>query len=75
MLNDGKGGMGDFAKYRELLTDIFWHGKLPDQDPQTAVEAANAAIGQATPAEAMAEARAIYEKAKAASQPTEGDVH
>ena len=61
--------MSDFGKYRELLTDIFWRGKLPEQNSENAVESANAAIGQATPAEALAEARAMYNKAKEASQP------
>lgn len=73
MLSEGKGGFADFGKYRELLTDIFWHGKNPGTGD--VVESANAAIGQPTPAEALAEARAMYDRAKAASTHQEGDVN
>ena len=64
MLNDGRGGMGDFAKYRQALTDMMWLGKQPELTAEEQVESSKAVLGQPVPQSAMDELREMHEKAK-----------
>jgi hypothetical protein len=64
MLSEGKGGMMDYGKYRKTLTDIVWRGIEPELTPEERAEQAKAASGQPPPADALAEARALFEAAK-----------
>ena len=63
MLSEGRGGFIDFGKYRERLTDIVWHGKMPEMTPEERAEAAKAPSGP-PPDTALEEARALYEASR-----------
>lgn len=56
MLGEGRGGMIDFSKYREQLTNIMWHGRTPESAPG---EPAGP-----PPDSVLEEARAMYEASK-----------
>ena len=60
--------MINFAEYREALTDAYWVGKPQDLSEEQKAAAAADAIGKEAPQDAMAEARAMYEAAKARSE-------
>lgn len=34
LLEEGRGGFMDASKYRQVMTDLFWHGKEPDLTPE-----------------------------------------
>ena len=59
MLGEGRGGMIDFSKYREQLTNIMWHGKTPETVPGEKGEPAGP-----PPDSVLEEARAMYEASK-----------
>jgi hypothetical protein len=63
LLAEGRGGFMDYAKYRDRLTDIVWHGKTPELTPEERAEAAKDPSGP-PPASALDEARALYEASK-----------
>jgi len=65
MLEDGKGGMGDYGLYRQRLTDIMFHGKMPDLSPEEQAAQAEQATGGPPPESALDEARVLFEQAKA----------
>lgn len=69
MLEEGKGGFVDYPRYREILTDIMWHGKQPELTKEEAersekrkLEDAKKAVGAPTPVSALEEARALRER-------------
>ena len=63
--------MINVAQYREALYDAYWLGKGQEMSEEQRADAAAAAIGKEAPQDAMAEARAMYETAKARSAPSE----
>jgi len=62
LLAEGKGGFGDYAKWREHLVEVFWEGK---QSEEQQVAATEAAIGRPAPMSAMDELKAMHEAALA----------
>lgn len=64
MLSEGKGGFVDYGEYREKLTAIVWRGEMPELTPEQKAEAAKASVGQPTPEDVLAEARALYNAGK-----------
>jgi len=55
MLAEGRGGLVDYGKYRQTLTDIVWRGVTPGSTTGSA---------EAVPESALDEARAMYEASK-----------
>jgi len=64
MLAEGRGGFIDFGKFRERLTDIVWHGKMPELTEEERAEAAKRMTGGPPPMDALEEARALYQASK-----------
>ena len=48
VLEEGRGGFMDSAKYREVMTDMFFYGKMPDPEPEPAEEVKEEAILELT---------------------------
>lgn len=65
ILNDGRGAFADFPKYREMMTDYFWRGKVPDQKPEDKAAAVKESIGKPIPETALDEARRLREQLNA----------
>lgn len=70
---EGKGGFMDSAKYREVMTDLFFYGKeyVPTakerkEAQERAVRDAKAARGTAPPPDALAQMRELSEQLAAA---------
>lgn len=68
MLEEGKGGFVNYAEYRKSLVETFWEGKTSEENQ---VAAAQAAMGQAAPEDAMEELRRMHEAAVARSRPAD----
>lgn len=66
MLREGRGGMIDYPKYRDSLTDIIWHGNLPERTPEQQIQRTKDTVGKPIPASALDEARALRERMNAA---------
>lgn len=74
VLQEGRGGLIDASKYREVMTDLFFYGKQREltAEERRELEAnrareARAAIGQGPTADALAELRRAHEETRARS--------
>ena len=79
LLEEGRGGFSDSGKHREVMTNLFWHGIVPEETPEekskrAAAEAAKArsAIGaRATPQSALEQMRELQDAIKSRTTPVE----
>ena len=69
VLEEGKGAFADYPKYRKMMTDYVWSGKLPEMTEEQKAQAAKEAIGKPAPEEAMAEAKRLREMMNANHPP------
>lgn len=65
ILNEGRGAFSDFPKYRQMMTDYVWLGKVPELTDEQKAQAAKEAIGKPAPEDALAEAKALRERMNA----------
>jgi hypothetical protein len=68
MLRDGRGGMIDYPKYRDSLTDIVWKGIVPDQNAEQQIQTTKDTVGKPIPESALDEARALRKRMNAAGE-------
>ena len=79
ILEEGRGGMMDSAKYRKVMSDMFWRGIVPEPaaedvkaQREAEVEEAKKKIGaRATPKDALADLRVMTEGIKGRDVPSE----
>lgn len=79
ILEEGRGGFMDSAKFREVMTDLFFHGKVRELTPQEQREAdkkraedAKASIGKGGPGQSkIDELRAFQEELRSRGQASE----
>lgn len=78
MLREGQGGMVDYPRYRDILTDIVWHGKKPELTQEEKERVAKKeiadtkkAVGIAAPQSALDEARALRDRLMAGQKLSE----
>jgi hypothetical protein len=69
ILNEGKGAFSDYPKYRQMMIDYVWLGKVPELTDEQKAQAAKESIGEPTPEDALAEAKRLREMMNARHQP------